>query len=269
MRPVCSRAPIASTALALCLLTAVFVAARDARADQDQAAPEDSTATKEARPKPLSDLEPSPTSWQRHIEIGGDITLITRPTSVDINGNATGMRYLPAIGYGIHGRWDVFKYLRFSAYLLKSTHELRVPGGSLGFPAELSFKPVKTYSFGARLAPTWPMSDRLRAWICGGVGWGRVSSDRIGVTDATGTFEVRERAHSFVELPLGIGAAFEIIPRWLSLEVEVTGSFVTGQEGELLRGAQAIDGAGRKRAIGPFPVLDASFAQTLGLSLIL
>lgn len=263
MRPVSSRSPMASTALAFCLVTAVFAPARAARADVDPA------ADKNARPALPPGPEPAPLPWQKHVEIGADIALVSRPASVDINGNSSGIRYLPAVGWGAHARWDVFRYVRFSAYVLKSSHELRLPQAALGFPATLSIEPVKTYSFGARLAPTWPFNDRARAWISAGIGWGRVASDRIDVTDATGSFQVRERAHSFAEIPLGIGAAFEVIPRWLSIEIEVTGSYIFGQEGELLRAAQAIDGAGRKRAIGPFPELDASFTQTLGLSLVL
>jgi hypothetical protein len=72
-----------------------------------------------------------------------------------------------------------------------------------------------------------------------------------------------------VEIPIGVGAAFEIIPRWLRIHLELTGSFIPGQTGAALEHAQTIDPAGKPRDVGPMPKLDYSIAQTIGLSLVL
>jgi hypothetical protein len=42
-----------------------------------------------------------------------------------------------------------------------------------------------------------------------------------------------------------------------------------GQQGSSVQAAQAIDAAGKIRSIGGLPRLDASFVQTVGLSLLL
>jgi hypothetical protein len=104
-----------------------------------------------------------------------------------------------------------------------------------------------------------------------GIGYGRFSFPRMKVQaqDAAKEYEVRERAMSFAEIPLGIGTSYDIIRNWLTIELEVYGAFALGQEGESVQGAQAVDRAGRIQHIGGLPKIDGSFVQTLGLSLVL
>jgi hypothetical protein len=93
------------------------------------------------------------------------------------------------------------------------------------------------------------------------------------IPDSLRHYPVRERAMSFVEIPVGIGTSYDVIRNWLTIELEVTGAFALGQEGESVRSAQAIDARlprlGRKVPIGGLPLIDASFVQMLGLSLVL
>lgn len=264
--------------IALPSFLGVGVGLLTATASADTTEPADTTAApgqaKASEPPPRPQLPEAPASpsipWERHIDVGGDVVFIQRPASTLASGDATTIRYAPAIGYGVHGRWDVFRYLRFSAYYVRAYHDVVLPAGALYPGGSVSLDdPIKTYSFGARLAPTMPWTPRARTWITGGVGWGRIEVGRMNVTDGTGAFFVRERAASFVEIPIGLGTSFDIIPRWLSIELELTGAFVLGQEGEALTNAQAIDASGKKRSIGAFPDLDATFVQTVGLSLIL
>jgi hypothetical protein len=163
----------------------------------------------------------------------------------------------------------VLRYLRFTAYFVSARHDVALPPGALGQSGEISLDSVSTYSFGARLSPTIPWSARARSWISVGGGWGRLEFGKMRVTEGASAFTVKERSASFVEIPLGLGTSFDIIPNWLSIELEVTGAFALGQEGDALREVQAIDAQGRRRAVSGFPELDATFVQTLGLSLIL
>lgn len=222
------------------------------------------------RPKPLDTGDPaSPPPWKRSIDIGIDLALVARPAASIVDGKPSPIRFDPAVGYGFHGRIDVLRYLRFSGYFVSAEHGLELPRGSLGLGGDLELDSVSIFSFGARLMPTWPFSDRLRGWVSVGAGWGRLELDRMKVKELAGHFEVRERSASFVEIPLGIGASFDIVPRWLALEFEVTGAFVVGEQGSLVQAAQAVDAAGKIRSIGSFPTLDASFVQTIGLSILL
>lgn len=223
-----------------------------------------------ARPPPLGAGEPAPPPpWRRSVDIGIDVAQISRPASSIEDGLPTPVRYETAVGYGFHGRIEILRHLRFTAYFLSASHDVALPRGSLGQSGALSMDSAWTYSFGARLMPTWPFTERLRSWVSVGAGWGRIEFGRMTVTEGGGQFMVRERESSFVEVPLGIGTSFEIIPRWLALEVEVTGAFVVGQQGSSIETGQGIDAAGKVRSIGSLPRLDAAFVQTLGLSLLL
>src|SRR5262249_30995998 len=157
-------------------------------------------------------------------------------------------------------------------YFIDAHHEVEIPTGALeqsGHVSKYTLDPVKTYSFGARLCPTLPIGLRARAWASIGAGWGRLEFGRMTVHDAGGDYLVRERAGPFVEFPLGLGGSFDVIPRWLSVEVELTGAFVTSQTGENVDTAQAIDKSGKITHVGGFPLVDGTFAETVGLSLIL
>ena len=211
--------------------------------------------------------------WKRHLEIGGDFAFVQRAASEDEDGNPSGIRYAPAAGFGIHGRWELFKYLRFSAYYLHASHTVDMPAGSgyLGqAPASTyDIDKVSSFSLGAKLSPTLPLSDRARAWLTIGAGWGRMEFPKMTISDGSSVIEIDERADAFVEFPMGVGASFDLIPRWLSVEVEITGALVTDQPGDGLEHVQALDSEGHIHDIGGFPVVDGTFVQTVGLSLIL
>lgn len=224
------------------------------------------------RPPPLPPLETTLSRWERHLEIGGDVVVGARPAAHDASGSASGIRYLPAVGFGLHARWQILEYLRFSTYFADLHHHLRVPTGSLGLPgASYDFDTAKTFVLGLRLAPTLPLGERARAWVSLGAGWGRFEIGRTQVTlpSQTADSTLHEQAFSFVEIPVGIGASFDLVKHWLSFDVELTGAALTGQRGDALDGRQLIDSHGSVRHTTGFPVLDASFMQTVGLSLLL
>jgi hypothetical protein len=212
--------------------------------------------------------------WKRHVEIGGEAALVMRLSSHDLDGQPSDIRYAPAIGYGFHARMELYRYLHFTAWFLSARHDVRLVPASFGVAGDftappLSIPPAETMVFGARLAPTLPLSSRGRAWVTLGAGWGRMHMPRALVDGHPEQPFVHARSSTFVEVPLGMGASFEIIPRWLAIEIQTTGAFVMGQSGEALEPAQAIDALGRRRSIRALPSLDASFVQTLGLSILL
>jgi hypothetical protein len=225
----------------------------------------------QARPS-LPPEEPfNPPLWKRHVEIGGEAALVMRLASHDQDGTPNDIRYAPSIGYGFHARVELYRYLRFSAWFLRAEHDVRLVPGAFGIQGKFTLPPVETMVFGARLSPTLPLTSRARSWLTLGVGWGRMYVGRAQVVEETGSepFAIRERAGTFVEFPLGLGVSFDIIPRWLAIEIQSTGAFIVRQSGEAHESVQAIDAGGKRRSIGPFPVYDASFVHTLGVSILL
>jgi len=248
------------------------IGAERARADRERAAHE----RQQPRP-PLPDIAvPEPPRWRRHLEVGGDFAVVARPFTNGLDPSSIG--YNPAVGWGVHLRWPIFDWLRFHAYFLDAHHGLDIPQGALAAPTSVSISPaasidtgaVETFSFGGRLAPTWPISERLRAWVSAGIGWGRFNFPVMTVTEPGGhAYEVQDRSGVFVEFPLGIGASFDVIERWLAIELESTIAPVTGQSGDAYEVFQAIDADGEIADVGPFGAIEASFVNTVGLSLIL
>lgn len=231
------------------------------------------------RPPPLGDknLNTQSTPWQHHADLGADFAFISRLVSHDIEGQPNPARYEPAPGFGARIDWRLFgDYLRFNAYLLAARHALKLPKGALGPKgAALANQDYDfaSYSFGARLCPALPLPSRLPLvlFACSGIGWGRLEFGRMQIQapQNAAPYAVRERSSTFAEIPIGLGASLEIIPNWLALRLEIAASIPFGQEGSATHSAQIIDDSGQIQHVNALPVLDASFTQTLGLSLLL
>lgn len=205
--------------------------------------------------------------WQPHVEIGTGLAISEMLASKDGLKQVTPVRFSPYVGFHVDLSWQVFRYLRFTGYMVEHDDPIRFPPGSLGLAGTITGPSVHAYSFGVRFSPTLPLGSRVRLWITAGAGWGRLEYGRLTVTEAGVPFTIPKRASSIVEIPLGLGLSVELIPRWLSARMELTGAFVPSQTGDALDYTQAIDGAGKMRNVGPMPLLDASFVQTFGLSL--
>jgi hypothetical protein len=264
---------VACAAIAIPLFGSAFVhaeeAAKPAQSAKAAPAPEPPLPPiEQARPREPELPKGEPVPWEHHIEVGGGLAVSEMPASVDGAKQPTPVRFAPHIGFHINLSWQVFRYLRFTGYLVEHDNPIDLPQGSLGQPGKITGPSVHAYTFGVRFSPTLPIGSRLRLWATAGAGWGRLEYGRLTVTEQTGMpFTLRERAASIVEVPLGLGASVMIIPRWLSAHIELTGALVPSQIGDALESAQAIDGAGKMRNIGPMPRLDAHFVQTLGLAL--
>jgi hypothetical protein len=261
---------------ALSCATIALLSASIARAGDPAPLPasEPLPPVRDARPPEPSLPPPEPLAWQKHIEVGGGFAFVEMPASTDGDKQKTGMRFAPHAGFHIDLTWPVFRYLRFTGYMVEHDHPLDLPLGSLGQMGRVTGydgapASVHSYTFGVRFSPTLPIGPRFRLWLTAGAGWGRLQYGKMSVTDPgqTTSFVVHERAMSIVEVPIGAGASFDIIPRWLSIRAEVTGAFVPSQIGDALEHAQGIDQNGLMRDVGPLPRLDAYLVQTLGLSL--
>ena len=230
---------------------------------------EENVAPGPARPAPFKPLEPAALPVSRHVDVGAAVALMLRAADGQTGTQDSLARYPTAIGWGLSARMQIIRYLRASLYVVRGASSLDLSAGALGLPGNPGPVTVTSYSFGLRLSPTLPLGPRARAWLSAGAGWGRLELGRFDVASAGGTFQVRERAFSFVEFPLGVGISIDIIKNWLAVEYEATGAFHAAQRGTALRNGQAIDTAGHRISVGPFPSIAGSFVQTLGLALVL
>lgn len=221
------------------------------------------------RPAPLPPLVPAPRPVTRHVDIGAAVALVHRAAEGQTGSDASLERYPTSVGWGLSARVNILRYLRGSLYTVRSTGTIDLSAGALGLPGDPEPMSVTSYSFGLRLSPTLPLGPRARTWLNVGAGWGRLEVGRFKVASAGDTFLVRERAFSFVELPIGLGTSIDIIKNWLVVEFESTASFHVAQRGTALEKGQAIDTSGRRISVGPFPSIAASFVHTLGLALVL
>lgn len=256
--------------------TAILVAltSTSARADDPTAPPKAPQAepppdAETARPKPLKGPDPRPLPWDRMIDVGGDFLLVARPAVNDVKGGASAIRYQAATGFGLHLRFPIFDHLLIEGYYVDVHMPVTIPNGALGVADPITTPPVETYAFGVRFSPsmTW---GPVTAWLTAGAGWGRFEFQRATAKTSGGaTYMIHERGASFVEIPIGAGVRWEIVKRWLSIDLTSTYAFVAGQHGDAFDPGQTIDPEGHPHALRGFPVIESSLVQTIGLSLLL
>ncbi len=223
----------------------------------------------EARPPLPPEPDQRPVPWERHLEFGVSFNVTELLAHNDGAGNKTPVRLLAGPGFTGTLDWKVLKYLWFTGYLNEGAHSLTLPKGSLGVAGQLSGDSARMYTFGARATPNIYLGTRGRLWITAGAGWGRVNYPKIyGAIPGQDPYVIQDRGVSILEIPVGVGGSLEVIPRWLVLRAEFTGSFLPSQRGEAVERAQAIYGDVIHR-VGPMPWLDASFTQSIGLALVL
>ncbi|MSP24404.1 MAG: hypothetical protein EXR75_04425 [Myxococcales bacterium] len=210
------------------------------------------------------------------LDVGVGLAWVSRPIS---NGLVTtDASYAAAPGFAVRLDWPIVSWLRFHPYFVWARHDVSVAPGALttasatSIAADAVVAPLTatTFAFGARVAPTFEFSPRWRAWIAAGVGYGRIGISHADIVDSDGgTYTLRSRDGVFVEAPLAAGVAFELIPRWLAVFAETSGAPVFGQSGAAHESVQAVDADGALREVGPLGAFEASFVQSIGLSLIL
>ncbi|MFW5741119.1 MAG: hypothetical protein ACOC1F_12210 [Myxococcota bacterium] len=196
--------------------------------------------------------------------------IATRHASTDDSVNPDGIGYEPAVKLAFQGRGYVWPWLNFAIYYVRASHAINLPRGAADIDYEsIDIGNVLAYSLGARLEPTYQVSDEFRTWLSIGVGWGRMSLDEVTVQETNRSYTVRERSGVFVEVPIGIGASYEVIPRWLAIQAEADIAHLSKQSGKLYDTTPYVDSQGSRGTVGPMPTQTVSAGLLLGVSLIL
>jgi hypothetical protein len=235
-----------------------------------------------ARPPPLLDDvsfddlpgtpaegEAPPPAKERRVDLGTAAILVTRLAQEQLDGEPTKVSYDPAPGVSLYARIVVHDYFQVGLGWQWTTHGMRAERGALGVDGSVEEEEVTSYSLAFHLRPTLPLGDRVRLWASAGLGWGRLYFEPMRASDASGTYVIRDRAASFVDFPIGLGGMVELVPSWLSLDLDVTAAPSFPDDGSAHVPVSTIDGAGRKREVGPLPGAAVTFVQAVGLSVLL
>jgi hypothetical protein len=250
--------------LTRCLLASAFVLLLPTPSRADETPAEE--PARPARPAPPPPLEPTKLPDSRHVDIGAAVALVQRVADGQTTVGA--VRYPAGVGVGLSARVDVWRYLRANLYVVRASTTMDFAPGALGLPGDPGDVTITNYSFGLRLSPTLPLGPRARVWATFGAGWGRLEAGRFDVLHGGKTYQVRERAFSFVEFPTGLGFSVDIVKNWLAFEFEATGAFHAAERGTARENGQAIVD-GRRTTVLPFPEIAVTFVETIGLALIL
>lgn len=179
------------------------------------------------------------------------------------------VKYDPGLAVGGQIKLPIVNWLQFAMYYLRVFQGVGVADGALERGAPVSVDGhLSSYVIGGRLEPTWHVTERLRLWVSAGGGWGKISTPRLQV-HAPSPYTVEPQEAVFVEIPLGVGGDFEIIPHWMSFAIDAAVGPVLAQGGQLgpRSGAQAVTAEGRLVYPPLIPELSSSWTLVAGISL--
>jgi len=204
----------------------------------------------------LGSKKPSPV-----VEVGAHAGVAVRPS------DDSDVTYAAGPTVGGHAKLIYFPWLglRLSARHEWSSaeHEEAAPGGTA-----LADQALTRIVLGAAIEPTWAPVPRLEVFGGLGIGWGRTSAEPLEPVRGDRPALPR-RSAVFVELPLSLGAGYEVIRDWLVVSASGSVSLLTGQSGNLLESERTPGPDGSLQVVEGLPEMGPSWALLAGLGLVL
>lgn len=184
--------------------------------------------------------------------------------------NPSPITYTPSAQLALELRAYVTRWLNATLYHHRSYPRVDLPRGAAKLDyTHIEKNRLQTYSIGIHLEPTYHFTQRLRGWLSVGAGWGRMNWDSVFVTEPLRTYRIDARSGVFVEIPIGLGASYELIPKWLAVQGQLRVAPLVKQSGDLFDTVQIVDNFGQIDTTGPMPTQTVSASALLGLSLLL
>jgi hypothetical protein len=203
-------------------------------------------------------------------DIGASVGYLHRSVKNNTSVNPLGASYDAAFAQTAHLAIPVFPWVRIGVFFQHAYHGVNIPEGSLEpAGAGIDKGSMRAYTLGARIQPTLAVSRRLSLHLFLGAAWGRLTMPPMKVSSSSRSYELPERTGVFVEVPVGFGAAFEIIPHWLTITFDSTVAPNMAQGGSLFGRTQFVDSTGALDHTQPMPQLNLTWAQMFGLSVLL
>ncbi|HEU4535797.1 MAG TPA: hypothetical protein VFS00_16840 [Polyangiaceae bacterium] len=203
------------------------------------------------------------------LEIGPSVLYESRTTR-----GGDGPAYKDALAFSFAARARLFSWLYVGARYRTVAHILYLPPGSFGLPGQEFDDSRRTYvrSLDGYLHPTVQPFESLRVWATIGLGWGQITMPPILTTKPAQGSTLPPRRGVFGDVPLGLGVAYTLPWRWLTLSAEGLFEPVFYQEGGMYEPSTYVDranGALNTALATPMPKLRHSTAGVIGLSFAL
>jgi hypothetical protein len=200
--------------------------------------------------------QPRPPSKVRHVEVGPDFGLWSRPAEND------SASYSAGFGWGAHARIEILPVLGFSAYANDAKHSVTMADPAIDQPA------IDILQIGARIEPTWRVMPTLRLWLGLGIAWARAEAP-APTMDGFQDSSLTDRTGVFLEYSCALGGTYDVIPNWLALSLSVSGGLMANQSGDMFDETQAITNTGGMSRLPGLPEMESSFSALLGVGMIL
>lgn len=179
------------------------------------------------------------------LEIGPSVGYVARTA------DSGGPTYAPGVSEGLVMRASLVSWLRVSGRYLLAYHGVTIPPGSLGLAgAKYDHDNARVETLGGYLHPTLSPLPRTHFWGTVGIGWSVMEMPAVQVDPPKGP-HLRPRRGVFQEVPLGVGGAFDVVPRWLTVSLDLLYAPPFSISGDLWDTDVYYDGAGRD--VGGFP----------------
>lgn len=184
--------------------------------------------------------------------------------------SSEGIRYPSGATWGVYARPELASWLGVRLSYRQEKISVAVSEGAFDTPSasyDFDFEQpaLSVISFGARLEPTWVIHPRFRAFGIVGISWMRM---RAEAPRAAGFWLEGSRTSTELNLPLGVGAAVELLPNWIQLGLSVTYGFSFDRRGPAWEPLQAIVDGGISY-LAPLPEFSNVMDALLTLGVIL
>lgn len=254
-------------ALWFCL--AAVALPRVATAEEAAAAPP-SDADKAIRPPPFAD-EPAAPSHPKVRRVSLSLSAVTLSMQGDhtlASGAPSKVEYVPTVGLGAELRFPIFRYLEAGVAATFGMPSIAYDTNALGIAGTYESDAMARVQGEIRAYPTLPINRWVSLFAIFGAGFGRLEFPEAKVAGTGYTTTIGARGASFFDFPLGVGATFTLVPGWLTLGLSVDIAPMVTRDGDAFVPVQVLED-GSIRHAAALPNVDATYRQTLSLSLIL
>jgi opacity protein-like surface antigen len=213
---------------------------------------------------PADALASDPAPYQ--FELGPSLALASRVASPA----SDNIRYNAAFAPGLLVRITLAPWLRVGGRYTRALHNTTLSAGALQTDSTSLTPSDATHvtTLDGYLYPTWNATSALHVYGVIGLGWGSVLTPAVRVDTDTGP-TLRLRQGVFLESPFGLGAAYDVLPGWLSVSFETLYAPAFSSSGDSFSTDTYLDRRGQLAPVGPYPTFSRTFYQYLTLSLTL